>query len=443
MYIKKQDLDRIINMKSYISAVLLIFLIILAALVYPWKFPNPSNSCPEKPTPEEALASEIKMPAIQGGNAGGPVGNTEVTYRLVRKGVKINKFVDGGISGTEFFQPSSEHTIFYGQKIMNGKNYLVYYPSVYGEIDVESGYGDEVKGTQDQIIVRAQRMLYFVLADQDGQPQVFKGKDQTGSDFDYLLVDFYKLTNGPMYPLKDGALCSNPTKSVQDPRQNRSPDKNQLQLEWFLFGEAYGFKAHCKPAIYLYPKEKTLVNVKVKPKGPFTYLDPPYDENNGWNVVSYPGGSLFTINYEPITKNYLYYEAQIPDSEIKKPSLGWVVEYNQLESLYNDVLPKLGLNNTQTKDFTEYWSKALPKANYYFVGVMDQENINNIEPLEITPQPDFINRVSLYFEALDQPKVIEAPVLTNNYKLKTNNFNVVEWGGLVKLHKNTPFICSQ
>ena len=119
------------------------------------------------------------------------------------------------------------------------------------------------------------------------------------------------------------------------------------------------------------------------------------------------------------------------------------MEKTKLISLLNENLPKLGLNSTQTKDFIEYWEKALPDSPYYFVGIIDQENIDNVEPLEITPKPDYINRVRVYFETLDQPKKVQAPVLTNNYQLTTNNFSVVEWGGMVKRDKNHPFICSE
>jgi hypothetical protein len=132
-----------------------------------------------------------------------------------------------------------------------------------------------------------------------------------------------------------------------------------------------------------------------------------------------------------------------------------------LEKQFNDVLPKLGLNSVQTKDFIEYWKKALPYSPYYFVGVVDPANVDQIERLEITPKPDYINRVRIYFERLDTPKVVEAPVIVDqriselaNQKGKNLSnqlisqsanllFRVVEWGGMVKNDPNHPFTCSQ
>ena len=110
-------------------------------------------------------------------------------------------------------------------------------------------------------------------------------------------------------------------------------------------------------------------------------------------------------------------------------------------------------------DFIEYWNKALTESPYYFVGVMDQKNVDQIERLEITPKPDIINRVRIYFERLDQPRQVEAPNIVDQrtselvnqtldpdlpiHQLTNSLFRVVEWGGMVKNDPNHPFTCSQ
>ena len=149
---------------------------------------------------------------------------------------------------------------------------------------------------------------------------------------------------------------------------------------------------------------------------------------------------------------YLYYESKIHDASVRKPTQGWVVRFDELNGLYREILPKLGLNAVQSRDFIEYWEKALPEAPYYFVGVVDQENVDQIERLEITPKPDSINRVRIYFERLDSFKEVEQPKLSDishqslaeDRKLKAESeFRVVEWGGMVKNDVNHPFTCSQ
>jgi hypothetical protein len=136
------------------------------------------------------------------------------------------------------------------------------------------------------------------------------------------------------------------------------------------------------------------------------------------------------------------------------------VKYEELNTLYQDILPQLGLNYQQTKDFADYWNQALQPAPYYFVGVIDPKNVDQIERLEITPKPDSVNRVRIYFERLDQPKVVEAPELSAfgrqlsagvaeggwqkaDGKFADDKFRVVEWGGMVKNDPNHPFTCSQ
>ena len=103
-------------------------------------------------------------------------------------------------------------------------------------------------------------------------------------------------------------------------------------------------------------------------------------------------------------------------------------------------MPKLGLNFVETRQFKEYWERVLPDSPYYFIGVVDKSNLDYIEALKINPEPDSIIRVSLYFEPLDSFKEVSEP---NIVTPKREGFSVVEWGGLIKLHGDTPFTCSQ
>lgn len=197
-----------------------------------------------------------------------------------------------------------------------------------------------------------------------------------------------------------------------------------------------GWSVHCKPAIYLYPTEKTKVNVRVNTSGFLTYVDPPYPKT-GWDVLAYPDGTLETNQkrYE-----YLYYESAIPDDLIEKPKEGYVVLYSELPSLYKMLLPRLGLSKKQTDDFTSYWETTLPKAPYYLVGLLSKDNIDTIDPLTIIPKPETIVRVRLYFEALDKKIEVPTPSIVTPEK---RGFTIVEWGGMVKRDKNHPFTCSQ
>ena len=283
------------------------------------------------------------------------------------------------------------------------------------------------------------------------------------------IVDVYKDINKPEIPYEDLFLCkefviNDPKYSggydkVVVPEQAKSESQEELQLEWFLLDKS-PFKgailrSGCKPAVYMYPPNKQLVNVKVYPKGFLTYVDPPYDHEKGWTVWANPSGDIYQIlesrnSYQKY--DYLYYESKIQDEYIDKPKTGWVVkgsrvkgqQSSEMSQLFDGILPKLGLNKIQTDDFIEYWSKALPESNYYFIGIINQDNVDQFERLEITPKPDFVNRVRIYFEMLESPKAVEAPVLADrNFEIDPGKFNVVEWGGMVKNDPSHPFTCSQ
>ncbi len=216
--------------------------------------------------------------------------------------------------------------------------------------------------------------------------------------------------------------------------------KKTLQLKKIVFVQTPTYSwwtPACKPAIYLYPTKKQNVNVKVNTTGFFTLTIPDYNSSTGWNVVANPDGIIESNNNQ---YPYLYYESKVPDSKITKPKNGYVITQNELSQLFQTLLPKLGLNSKEMKEFIDYWTKALPRSPYYFVGIMDKESIDQIEPLDINPSPDSIIRVRLYFEMLEKSISIKQPVITTPQR---KGFTVVEWGAMVKTDRNSPFTCSQ
>jgi|SRR3989344_5314074 len=214
---------------------------------------------------------------------------------------------------------------------------------------------------------------------------------------------------------------------------------NALQINYCKFeprtqGSIPWVSPWCKPAIYLYPEEKKLISVKIFPKGNLTFTDPVYSPS-GWDVLADPGGNIFFENKQ---YDYLYYEAEIPDGLIEKPSSGFTIKYENLRELFSVILPELGLNEKETTQFSEYWLKALPASKYYFVGIISEKNLNQIAPVSIKPAPSNFIRVTLYFEAIDGPLSINSPEIVTPVR---DGFTALEWGGIVKLNPNKPFSC--
>ena len=181
------------------------------------------------------------------------------------------------------------------------------------------------------------------------------------------------------------------------------------------------------------PESKSIV--EVEPKGPFTLTIPEYSQK-GWDVIAHPNGE---INYNNTTLPYLYWEASLPDRLLTEPKEGYVVTYNELDDLFAKVLPQMGLNNKEQTEFSEYWLRALPKANYYFVGVMPEGEIDKLAPLKVEPQPDSVLRVTLFFKALDEKVAVNEPKLSG---FTREGFVVTEWGGFFKADKaHKDFTC--
>ena len=191
---------------------------------------------------------------------------------------------------------------------------------------------------------------------------------------------------------------------------------------------------YCKPAVYLYPTQKTTVNVKIAPKGPVTLTIPKLPAS-GWEVTAYPNGKIESPDG---VFPYLYYEAQIPDNLLTKEKKGYVTQYKNLGSLFQTLLPKLGLNTKEQAEFSDYWLKALPNSPYYFVGVVSTQTLDSVSPLNISPKPQTVIRVGLYFEPLNEKIAVQEPTFSKKVR---NGFTVVEWGGLFKKEKNSNFTC--
>jgi hypothetical protein len=442
---------------SFIVPTLIIFLLVLSFFLYPRTFLFNGMGdgihlvlCQDPPTDPAVIKIAPNYSSTSGyQNRGdnsvyeeGVNMGEDRQYKLIKKNVPIKSS-----------NPKEDVHLYMGgvKTEADGSKYYWAFPSAIGGL-----YSLELPEIESNInlIFQDYGLLFYHSYDKKtDKPLTVKIKDE-----ELPVYDVYKDINKPDVPVKDPFKCREITGPKEEnkfglgsaaiPPQNYSPDNQQLQLEWFVLlpgkPKIKYWVAACKPAIYLYPPEKMAINVKVFPNGYLTYTDPLYDSKKGWLVEASPNGLLSTAySTQPATYPYLYYESKIHDQVIKKPTKGWVVKYEELDNLYQNILPKLGLNQQQTQDFAEYWKKALHPSPYYFVGVIDQANVDQIERLEIIPKPAYINRVRIYFERLDSPKPVEAPVFTSPTTLNPSQFNVVEWGGMVKNDPNHPFTCSQ
>jgi len=183
-----------------------------------------------------------------------------------------------------------------------------------------------------------------------------------------------------------------------------------------------------KPAVYLYPLQKSKVSVAVDLKGIITKSEPNYFK--GWEVIAEPGG-LINGKYD-----FLFYEAQL--DQLQLPKEGWVVEYKELENWFSSNLGKLGLNEKEISQFKEYWLAELPFARYYEIKLLQDNFLKENMNLVIDPKPTTIIRRNFYFKPLESQINLEKP---NIFTPERKGFTVVEWGWDCWINKER--ICRQ
>ena len=174
-----------------------------------------------------------------------------------------------------------------------------------------------------------------------------------------------------------------------------------------------------KPAVYLYPEEKSTVEVNVKVNGSIVKSDPDY--GFGWKVSAEPNGLIDG------KLDYLSYEASL--RKIELPEEGWVVEKKDLESWFDENLPKLGLNEKEKMQFKEYWLPELSMANFYEIKLLDDQFLKENMDLIVSPQPDTVIRRIFYFKPLAEKIDLKEPTITTPER---KGFTVVEWGGIME-----------
>lgn len=211
------------------------------------------------------------------------------------------------------------------------------------------------------------------------------------------------------------------------------PDSKELldNTDWdatYLFGfrskcaDYYLGIADSSPLIYLYPQNPLSISVNINSPIISSKLSL---YNNFWSVSASPDGTLITLD----GKKYPYIPYEFLRNDFKKPEKGIVIEGSKLEDyLRKDLWKKLGLKENEIGD---YWIDAkprIPKANYYFVSLIDRSEIDRVLPMEVNPKPDTIIRNMTYILPLSAPFTLQPLEEEKLIAPQRNGFTVLENG---------------
>ncbi len=178
------------------------------------------------------------------------------------------------------------------------------------------------------------------------------------------------------------------------------------------------FGVDAKPVIYLYPEVETEVSVTLAYDGDLLYTYPAYED--GWLVTAHPDGSLY---HEGREYTYLFWEG-VSDA-VYDLSKGFVVKGEDTEDFLVETLAYLGLTPKEYNEFIVYWLPRMVGNEYNLIS-FQTDAYTESATLQISPQPDSIQRVFMAFQSLDEEIVIEEQVLT---PFAREGFCVIEWGG--------------
>lgn len=179
-----------------------------------------------------------------------------------------------------------------------------------------------------------------------------------------------------------------------------------------------------KPVIYLYPTEKTAIDIKLDLKGKLLTTFPKYDKN--WDVIAEPNGQIF----DKKTNRYyssLFWDGTIDFSdEHYKYDDGFIVPKEKLAEFLIEKLEHIGLNNQETNDFIQYWLPILERNKYNFIHFLVNEECDEIATLNVNPKPETTIRIYMEFYGLENRTIIKEQQLS---KTERKGFTLVEWGG--------------
>ena len=177
-----------------------------------------------------------------------------------------------------------------------------------------------------------------------------------------------------------------------------------------------------KPNLYLYPEQKTKMNVTIDfpHGGKVIHSDPLYPIK--WeNIKVNPNGKI-DKKYD-----FLFYECEIPD--FWQYSEGWVIEQENLPEFFAQNLKDYGFNDVEIEDFLEFWIPDLKEDPYYMILPQYTEMVNQVIKLKISPRPDHLMRLHYVISGSIFDFEIPTPDIP---EYKPEGFIAREWGVVLK-----------
>lgn len=179
-----------------------------------------------------------------------------------------------------------------------------------------------------------------------------------------------------------------------------------------------------KPVIYLYPETTQSVQVKLAPVGQLQFTYPEY--GTGWDLSVAPNG---TITHNGNNYPYLFWDAKTRFNRSSNFTEGYLVDQSNVVTFLEEQLTKIGLNNVEKTDFITYWGPRLIGKERVFIQFIWGTSADQFGKLDITPEPDHVNRLYIVWSGIDAATTIKTPSPQLLPTFDRSGFDVLEWGG--------------
>lgn len=202
----------------------------------------------------------------------------------------------------------------------------------------------------------------------------------------------------------------------------RDPDEQETNQRYKLPDGTNVYK----PNIYIYSKEKRDITVTFDEPQLLTTTIPEYTDS--WQVTVDEGSRL--TDAAGCSYDFLFYES-ITEPSIFQTESGWKISADMRKEQFEEILFRLGFNEQETDDFTEFWTEKLEQGTDYIMYPQSTELVDFAMSMDISEQPESTERIWFVF-VKDDGRQVEAPV---GYELTRGGtdcpYYVIEWGGLI------------
>jgi hypothetical protein len=184
----------------------------------------------------------------------------------------------------------------------------------------------------------------------------------------------------------------------------------------------FGPQAECgKPVVYLYPTATTTITVAVDAL--VTKSEPVY--NQGWTATAAPNGKLVVGGQE---YDSLFWDGY-GNGDYPIIDEGFVVPTEKAMNTMTAQLYKMGFNDKEVSDFSEFWIPHLPKEKYTKFFWIQTGGMEKMAKLYIDPKPDTLLRAFVDFVGQDNYSEIAPQKLQT---VKREGYVATEWGGVLR-----------